>query len=107
MPRGLANSHEHDPRNFTLAEWQQAKRTGQNPQAIKTAFQDAWAISDSKAAFINAQENRGFKPARGDRRGFVAVDYRGEIYAIAKWAGVRTKQVQNRLGDKHELPSLE
>jgi hypothetical protein len=59
MPRGLSNSQERDPRNFTLAEWQQAKRTGQNPQVVKTAFQDAWAISDSKSAFINALEERG------------------------------------------------
>lgn len=107
MPRGLANSQERDPRNFTLAEWQQAKRTGQNPQAIKTTFQDAWAISDSKSAFINALEERGFKPARGDRRGFVAVDYRGEIYAIAKSAGVKTKQVKDRLGDENALPRVE
>ena len=107
MPRGLASSQERDPRNFTLAEWQQAKRTGQNPQLIKAAFQDAWAISDSKTAFINALEERGYKPARGDRRGFVAVDYRGEIYAIAKWAGVKTKQVQDRLGNQHDLPSVE
>jgi len=107
MPRGLASSQERDPRNFSLAEWQQAKRAGQNPRLIKAAFQDAWAISDSKAAFINALEERGLKAARGDRRGFVAVDYQGEIYAIAKWAGVQTKQVQSRLGDQNDLPSVE
>ncbi len=45
--------------------------------------------------------------ARGDRRGFVAVDYQGEIYAIAKYTGVRTKQVRARLGDPKELPSIE
>jgi hypothetical protein len=74
MPRGLAVNHECDPRNFSLAEWQQAKRTGNDPRLIKAAFQDAWAISDSRTALISALEERGFKAARGDRRGFVAVD---------------------------------
>jgi len=107
MPQGLANSQERNPKNFTLAEWQQAKRGGKDPRAIKTDFQDAWAISDSKAAFINALEERGYKTARGDRRGFVAVDYQGEIYSIPKWTNVKTKQVRERLGSEKELPSLD
>lgn len=106
MPRGLANSGERDPRNFTLAEWQQAKRAGKDPRAVRAAFQDAWAISDSKSAFIHALEERGCKIARGDRRGFVALDYRGEVYAIAKWTGVKTKQVRSRLGEENSLPSV-
>ena len=32
MPRGLVNSKERDPRNFTLEEWQQAKRAGRHPK---------------------------------------------------------------------------
>ena len=100
MPRGLAASEDRDPRNFTLAEWQQAKRTGRDPRAIKTAIQDAWAISDSGAAFAHALEERGFRLARGDRRGFVAVDHTGEIYSIPKWADVKTKDVRARLGDE-------
>ncbi|MBB4305723.1 hypothetical protein GGD81_004805, partial [Rhodobium orientis] len=31
MPRGLAQSEARDPRNFSLAEWQQAKRQGKDP----------------------------------------------------------------------------
>ena len=31
MPEGLNHSHARDPRNFTLAEWQQAKRIGKDP----------------------------------------------------------------------------
>jgi hypothetical protein len=31
--------------------------------------------------------------ARGDRRGFVAVDYRGEVYAVARQAGVKTRGI--------------
>ena len=107
MPRGLANSEERDPRNFTLAEWQQAKRIGKDPRAIKTAIQDAWAISDSCAALAHALEERGYRLARGNRRGFVAIDWQGEVYSIAKWSGVKTKDVRARLGPADELPSVD
>ena len=106
MPRGMAITGARDPRNFTLAEWQQAKRIGEDPREIKAAFQDAWAISDSKAAFAHALQERGYWLARGDRRGHVAVDHRGEVYAVAKWVGVKTKQVRARLGDEDALPSV-
>ncbi len=107
MPRGLVNSKECDPLNFTQAEWQQAKRAKQDPRAIKQAFQDCWAISDSRAAFANALEERGYYLAKGDRRGFVAVDWRGEVYAISRWVGVKAKDIKTRLGSPDDLPSLE
>ncbi|MDF2368876.1 hypothetical protein [Sneathiella sp.] len=106
MPRGLVNSEERDPKNFTYAEWQQAKRIDKGPKEIKTAIQDAWAISDSKAAFTHALEERGYTLARGDRRGFVAVDVHGEVYSIPKKTNVRTNQVRERLGDEKDLPSV-
>ncbi|MDD3444400.1 MAG: relaxase [Zavarzinia sp.] len=106
MPRGLAVTGDRDPRNFTLAEWQQAKRRGDDPRTIKAAFQDAWAISDSRGAFTNALQERGYWLVQGDRRSYVAVDHRGEVYAIAKWTGVRTKAVRERLGEADTLPSV-
>lgn len=106
MPRGLVNSRESDPRNYTLAEWQQAKRVGKDAGAIKTDIQDAWAISDSKEAFSHALAERGYKLARGDRRSYVAVDHKGEVYSLSKMAKVKTKQLQQRLGDMDSLPSV-
>lgn len=106
MPEGLVDSKNRDPRNFTLEEWQQARRIGKGPRAIKSAIQDAWAISDSKSAFIHALEERGYKLARGDRRGFVAVDIYGEIYSVPKQVNVKTKAVRERLGDESTLPDL-
>ncbi|MDG1286343.1 MAG: 5-histidylcysteine sulfoxide synthase [Rickettsiales bacterium] len=41
--------------NYTLAEWQQAKRVGKEARDVKADLQDAWAISDSKAAFTYQQ----------------------------------------------------
>ncbi|MEZ5896734.1 MAG: relaxase/mobilization nuclease domain-containing protein [Parvularculaceae bacterium] len=107
MPGGLADKSRSDPRNFTLDEWQQAKRQGQDPRIVKTALQDAWSISDNKAALVHALRERGFHLARGDRRGYLAVDHNGEIYALPKWAGVKTKDVRTRLGEADTLPSLD
>jgi hypothetical protein len=107
MPAGLMNRKDRNPLNFSREEWQQAKRANLNPKEIKRVFQDCWALSDSRKAFEQALLSQGFVLARGDRRGYVALDYRGEVYAVAKYTGVRTKTVRERLGDPKELPSVE
>ena len=106
MPKGMMDRAQRDPTNFTLAEWQQAKRNGTDPRKIKAAIQDAWASSDTKAAFAHALEERGYVLAKGDRKGFVAVDAAGEVYAIAKWVGVKAKDVRAKLGVPDDLPSV-
>lgn len=107
MPNGLANSVEANPLNFSREQWQQAKRIKSDPRTIKTSFQDCWAMSDNFDAFRNALEARGYYLAQGDRRGFVAVDWRGEIYAISRWTGIKTKEVKAKLGRPASLPSVE
>ena len=104
MPRGFIRHEERNPRNYTLAEWQQTKRAGKDPAKIKEIFQDCWAISDSKAAFASALKEHGYILARGDRRGFVAMDHNGEAYAISRYVGIKAKQVRERLGDSADLP---
>lgn len=107
MPEGLVKSEARNPLNFSREEWQQAQRTKRDPRVIKEAFQDCWAISDSLPAFRNALESRGYYLAQGDRRGFVAVDYRGEIYSLSRWCDVKNKQLKERLGDPDKLPSVD
>ncbi len=107
MPRGLLNKQDRSPLNFTLAEWQQAKRAGKKPREVKRIFQDAWALSDSKTSFAAALKEQGYILAQGDRRGFVAVDYQGEKFAVARAVGIKTKQVRARLGEPEDLPSIE
>lgn len=46
------------------------------------------------------------KDARGDRRGFVAIDTGGEPYSIPKWLGLKIKIVRDRLGKEQDLPSV-
>lgn len=107
MPRGLVNAAERDPRNFTLAEWQQAKRQGRDPRHLKGVIQDCWAISDSRDAFASALEARGLHLTKGDRRGHVAVTYEGEVLSIARMVGRPAKEITARLGDPDQLRSVE
>ena len=109
MPPGLRNPLDRNPKNFTLEEWQQAKRIKKDPREIKATLQHCWQASDSRKAFAAALEERGYKLAKGDRRGFVAVDRLGEVYAVARWVGIKTKAVRERLGDENDgqLPTVD
>lgn len=107
LPRGFVDSRERDPANFSLAEWQQSKRTGHDPKQLKAMFRELWASSDSGKAFTAALASRGYSLARGDRRSHVAVDYRGEVYAVARLTGIKTKEVRSWLGSADELPAIE
>lgn len=107
LPRGLANSQERDPRNFTLEEWQQAKRKGRDPREIKTAIQDAWATSDTQATLAHALEARGFRLARGDRKGVVVIDQDGEVRSLARSAGIKARDIRARLKETEALSSVE
>ncbi|MBT8154365.1 hypothetical protein KMP13_10740 [Epibacterium ulvae] len=95
-----------NPLNFTLSEWQQAKRHGYDPREIKQFFRDAWERSDGLKGFRTALEDRGFHLAQGDRRGFVALDLQGKPYSISKWTGVRVKDLKAKLGDPTALPAV-
>ena len=107
MPRGLMNSAARDPRNFTLAEWQQAKRMGRDARALKEMVQECWAASDTSAAFAQALADRGMILARGDRRGHVAVTHEGEVLSIARYADKKAKEVREKLGPTDKLPGIE
>jgi hypothetical protein len=107
MPRGLMHSRLRDPLSFSREEWQQAKRASLDPREIKAALRQCWQVSDSRTSLEQALKERGFWLARGDRRGYVAVDYLGEVYSLSRYAGVPTKDLEQRLGDREQLPSLE
>ncbi|AUW58035.1 relaxase [Sphingobium sp. SCG-1] len=102
MPEGFRDSKLRDPRNFTLDEWQQAKRAGLDAREVKATIQECWNKSDNGAAFAKALEERGLFLAQGDRRGHVAVSIEGEAFAIARMIGQKGKEVSARLGDPKE-----
>ncbi len=107
MPAGLANAAERNPTNFSLAEWQQAKRQDIDPRWLKTTLQGCWSSSDGRRAFERALGERGFFLAKGDKRGFVVLDHRGEVWSLPRMLDLKTKDVRARLGDGADLQSVE
>lgn len=106
MPQGLIRGHKSDPRNFSLAEWQQCKRMNKNARDLKGMMQDCWLASDNLKSFQTALNQRGLILAKGDRRGHVAVTHEGEVLSIARYTSVKAKEVRSRLGDPKDLPTV-
>jgi hypothetical protein len=90
-----------------LQEWQQANRLGEDPRRIKVTLKECWSTSDNKQAFESALVQKGYYLASGDRRGYVAVDWRGEVYSLSRWLGEKNKALAARLGDPSQLPSVD
>ncbi len=107
LPAGLVDSQARSPLNYTLAEHQQAKRMSRDARDLKAMAQECWAASDSAAAFAHALRERGLTLAQGDRRGHVAVTHDGEVLALARLLGRKTKEVRARLGEPGALPSVD
>lgn len=107
MPEGFRDAAKRDPTNYSRDEAGHAKRLKRDPKAIKAAFWRCWEMSDSHAAFAAALKDEGFLLARGERRGFVAVDAEGKIWSLSRWCGVKPKELRARLGPEGDLPSVE
>lgn len=108
MPRGFVSKDERDPRNFTLDQWQQAKRMDRKADELKQDIQDAWAISDNKVSFEAALQEKGFMLARGDRRGYVAVNMlTKKPLSLSRYSGKKTRELEARLGAVDALPCVE
>ena len=106
MPKGFRDKTQKNPLNYTRAEWQQAARIGRKAPEIKRELQECWAYSDNKRSFDNALQDKGYYLARGDKRGFVAVDLHGEVYSLSRQLGQKTKSLEARLGRAEILPSV-
>lgn len=107
LPKGLLNAAERNPTNFTLAEWQQAKRQEIDPRWLKTTVQNCWQSSDSRKSFEGALADNALFLARGDRRGHVVMDHKGEVWALSRLLDVKAKDVRAMLGDGSDLRSVD
>lgn len=107
LPEGFLNKKNRDPRNFSHEQWQQAKRMEVDPRTLKDLLRESWAISDNRESFIQALQERGFFLAKGDRKSFVVLDYRGEVMSLPKWSDVKARELKARLGDPATLPSVQ
>lgn len=106
LPDGFKDKSKKNPLNYTRDEWQQAARIGRRPADIKRELQECWSVSDSKKGFKNALRESGYFLARGDRRGYVAVDIHGEVYSLSKQLGQKQKALESRLGKTESLVSV-
>lgn len=107
MPNGFIRANGQDPTNYTVKEHYQAKQSKKNAGEVKQVLQDAWGVSDNKASYIHALRERGYWLARGDRGRYIVIDHLGTPYAVAKWTGLKVKDVRQRLGDASELHSVQ
>ncbi len=107
LPKGLIDKSLRNPLHFTREQWKQSQRLNLRPETIKATLKECWATSDSKQTFTQALEQHGYYLARGDKRGYVAIDWRGETYSLSRWLDLKTKELKQRLGDKALLPSVD
>lgn len=106
LPPGLVDKSKADPLNYTECEFSQSKRAGVDPKAVKAIFQDCWAHAQSLDSFAAMLRRYGYHLARGDKRGFVAVDFTGEVLSVSRYASVRAKELRGKFGDPDRLPSV-
>lgn len=65
------------------------------------------AASDSRSSFSHALEERGYRLARGDKGGHVAISWQGQVLPITRATKKRVAVVAAKLGDPNDLPSVE
>ncbi|MGF1454116.1 MAG: relaxase/mobilization nuclease domain-containing protein [Alphaproteobacteria bacterium] len=106
MPRGFVDQRLRDPTAFSLQEWQQSKRAKLDARDLKRDVQECYAASDNRAAFSQALKERGLWLAKGDRRGHVALHHSGEVFALSRLLGMKTKELDAKLGTAKDLPTL-
>ncbi len=107
LPKGMQRGERRSPFHLTMEEHRQAVRLSQDPQSMKTLFKSAWEQSDTLKTFVAALQERGFLLAKGDRRGFVALDMAGGVYSLTRWIDIGTRELKARLGKPEALPTVE
>jgi hypothetical protein len=83
LPKGFIDKNQKNPFNFTREEWNKSLRTGKHPEKIIIQLQECRFIFDSRKAFEQALDDRGYALVCDDKRGYVAVDSHGG--ALAYW----------------------
>jgi hypothetical protein len=85
MSQGLLDGNNWDPLNYSLSEWQHAKRQGEDSKALQKMFQNCWAVSDNRPSFEQALQRYGLYLAKGTRKsngsGAAAAAVSGEAWS--------------------------
>ena len=89
-------------------EMMQAARTSLDPEAAKARLRELWGMADTGKAFAATLEDAGWMLARGDKRGFVALDPMGGTHLVGKdITGLTAAKVRDRLADLDALPGVD
>ena len=107
VPAGIKDQARADPLNYDRPTWQQAKRLGEDPRDLKKIVREAWSVSDNRASFERALERHALHLARGDRRGYVVVHHSGEAMSLTRYADLKKKDIQARIGTPEQLPTVD
>lgn len=108
LPNGHIDKTLSNPLNYTLAEWQQAKRQKLDPKQIKAEIKALWDSAKTKQSFEKALNDRGYYLACGNpRRSFVFVDWAGQVRSLSRHTGAKAKVLNERLGSSDTLPSVD
>lgn len=93
LPKGYEKGWQS--RQLTLYERAKQEETGLTREDHAASVTEAWQISDSPRAFVNALQERGYILATG-KRPYVLVDIYGGTHALPRLLGreVRLKQVR-------------
>lgn len=107
LPAGFKSKENTDPLNYSHAEHAQAKRAKRDVKELKRIIRQCWERTDTRDTFAYALKEQGFILAKGDRRGFVAVDAQGEVYSVTRYTGIKAKELRARFGSFDGLPGVE
>ena len=64
-------------------------------------------MSDNRASFESALERHALYLARGDRRGYVVVHHNGEAMSLTRYANLKKKDVEARIGKPEQLQTVD
>ena len=108
-PEGLVDvvNGRQRKKGATLAESRQAKRVGLDAQSVREEVCGIWQTTSDREQTIEELAQAGFFLAKGDKRGFVIVHASGEVFSLARMAGVSAKEVKERLGDPEKLKCVD
>lgn len=96
---------QRTPKEYDL---RQAARSGIDPKMIRDELAATWVANATGAAFKQAIEAAGYRLVRGDRRGYVVLDRRGEAHSLARCLGIRSRELLPKLDSVplQELPTV-
>ncbi|MGB9152144.1 MAG: relaxase/mobilization nuclease domain-containing protein, partial [Alphaproteobacteria bacterium] len=95
--------------SFKRGDIERGKRTGIDPQQVKSEVTALWNKSKSGKEFVASLAKQGYTLARGDRNQFVIIDKAGSVHGLTRRIhGATVKTVKRGMADidPATLPSI-